>query len=537
MRRLWLVVAPLSCLMVAACGSSDDDDGADPDGGRDAGRVDDAGTNDDAGVQGCQDPADWIERPTNEQIAALSAGRLCCADLASEYLERIATIDDGDEGINAMLALDDTATAQAAALDDPSGRGRALQCAVIGIKDNIDAEGMVTTAGSLAMVDNLAASDAPIVAGLRAAGALIVGKTNLSEWANFRGYGSTSGWSSFGGQTRNGADPTQNPCGSSSGSAAGVAARVLSAAIGTETSGSIICPSSVNGVVGLKPTVGLVSRSGIVPIADAYDTAGPITRTVLDAALLLGAIAGPDVDDPATASIPAGFDFDFVAALDDQSLDGARLGYDPLLVQTFLLEQEDLFNEQLARMEAAGAVLVPIDLPSTRPIGSPLSTVMATEFKVGINAYLAAHVQPGVPATLAELIEFNDAHAAEVMPYFGQEWFVVAEATAGLDDPDYQDARAAVARIAGRDGLLAIMDEDDLDAIVGPTAGPAWSTNYDTGDRGGPINGTLSAAAGTPHLTVPMGLVEGLPVGLSFVGRAFDDAAILSLGHAYEQLP
>lgn len=549
----------LRCLLVGslallACKSSSNDDGGDGsgdatgDGGGDDGGGDDGGdgsgdggTSDDDGATGdggaCEDASAWLDRPLHEQIAALDGGQLCCADLTAAYLERIASLDDGDDGFNSILALDDRASAWADELDGSAGAGNPLHCAVIAVKDNIDAEGMATTAGSLAMVDNVVAADSPVAAGLRGAGALLVGKTNLSEWANFRGDGSSSGWSSFGGQTKNGANPDYNPCGSSSGSGAAVAAGVLPAAIGTETSGSVVCPASINGVVGFKPTIGLVSRTGIVPISHSHDTAGPMTRTVHDAALILGAIAGPDADDPATADIPGGFDFDFVGQLDASSLDGTRLGYSSGFAAQFGSEEVTLFNQQLARLEAAGAELVEIQMPNANPISSPFTTVLITEFKADLNAYLADHAAPGVPPSLAELIDFNNANAAEVMPHFGQEWFERAEATTGLDDPTYQSAVEDVARLAGDEGLRATMDAGNVVAIVSPTTGPAWRTNYATGDAGGPSAAFLPAAAGYPHLTVPMGTVGGLPVGLSFIGRAWDDATILSLGHAYEQLP
>ena len=510
-----------------AATSESDPDGSSSDGDEDS----------DATVGGeCEDPADWLDRPLAEQVAALESGQLCCTDLTAAYLDRIASIDEGADEINAMLAVDERAETWASALDASAGSANVLQCALIGLKDNIDAEGLPTTAGSLAMVDNVVAVDSPVAAGLRGAGALLIGKTNLSEWANFRGDNSTSGWSSFGGQTKNGADPGFNPCGSSSGSGAAVAAGVLPAAIGTETSGSIVCPSSQNGVVGFKPTVGLVSRSGIIPISHSHDTAGPMTRTVRDAALVLGAIAGPDPNDPATADIPADTDFDFVAQLDDTSLQGARLGYSPGFTAGFGGAVSGLFDTQRAALEAAGAEIVEIQLPNTAPIGNSFTTVLITEFKADLNAYLADHAGAGVPADLAALIDFNNANAAEVMPHFGQEWFERAQATSGLTDPTYLNAVDQVASVAGTDGLLATLDDNDLDAIIGPTTGPAWITNYQTGDQGGPSSAFLPAAAGYPHLTVPMGAADGRPVGISFIGRPWEDASILSLGHAYEQI-
>jgi amidase len=289
-------------------------------------------------------------------------------------------------------------------------------------------------------------------------------------------------------------------------------------------------------VVGFKPTVGLVSRTGVVPIAHTHDTAGPITRTVADAALLLSAMAGPDPADPSTDAIPGGLDLDFVAQLSSAPLSGVRLGYALGFVAQFSPAEQDLFDASLTRLEEAGATLVPIVLPTGGGLNAALLTVLTTELKADLNAYLLDHATPGVPATLADIIAFNEANAAEVMPHFGQEWFIQAEATTGLDDPDYLDARDQLLEETGPQGLLPVLDDDDLDAIVLPTTGPAWTTNYATGDAGTPSSAFLPAAAGYPHLTVPMGEVSGLPVGISFIGRPFEDATVLAVGHGYEQL-
>jgi len=476
------------------------------------------------------EPADpWLSRSTLEQVEAAASGALCCADLTDAYLERIST-----DPVNAIIATDASASARAVRLDAASEAGE-LHCAVVAVKDNIDVAGMANTAGSLAMVDNMIHADAPAMAGLRAAGAVLIAKANLSEWANGRGWRSTSGWSSVGGQTLNGANPAYNPCGSSSGSAAAVAAGLVSASIGTETSGSIVCPASVNGVVGFKPTLGLVSRTGIVPLAHSFDTPGPITRTVLDAAAVLSAMAGADEADPATHAIPPAFDFELVAQAEEGTLSDARLGWSPTYVEGLPRAQSDIFRVALAEMSSAGAVVVEIDLPDAESLSGPFERVLTTELAAGLDAYLSTHAAPGVPTSLEAIIAFNEAHAAQVMPHFGQEFFLAAQATTGVDDPDYLVARQRVLRQAGPEGLLTVLDSHRLDAIVLPTMGVAWKTNHDAGDRfSGPSAAFLPAAAGYPHLTVPMAELDGLPLGLSFIGRPWLDGALLGLGHAYE---
>ncbi len=529
-RLAWMLLA--ATLVVGGCG--DDDDDTDGDGDADA----DADTDGDGDGDGDGD-ADldaWADGALREQVDAMETGLLTSADLTGVYVERIEAHDDGDDGINAFVSVIADPVAAAAALDEERGRGALLQGAVIVLKDNIDMVGLPNTAGSLALANNVPAEDAPLAARLRDEGALLVGKSNLSEWANFRGDGSTSGWSSLGGQTKNGFDPEYNPCGSSSGSAAAVAARFVSGAIGTETDGSITCPASMNGVVGFKPTVGLVSRTGIIPISHTQDTAGPITRTVGDAARLLAAMAGPDAADSATAAIPAELSLDFEAALEDATLAGKRLGvvtnlmgYDAAL--------DAVFEAELARLEGAGATVVEVTLPGYAAYGQDEFTVLLYEFKADLNAYLATHAQEGQAATLAELIAFNEENAEAVMPYFLQELFEQAERTTGLDAPEYLEARDSAASTMGEGGIVAAMDAEDLDALIAPTTGPAFLTNYATGDRmSGGASGP-AAVAGFPHLTVPMGLVDGLPVGLSIFARAWEDGAVLAIGAAYEALP
>lgn len=481
-------------------------------------------------VRPTEKPKDYLDRPLREQVAAIRAGRLTSAGLTRAYLARIEARDRGERGTHAVIALDPRALERAAALDRARGSGL-LRGATILVKDNIDTRGIATTAGSLALAHNIPAKDAFVVKRIRAARGLVLGKANLSEWANFRGNRSTSGWSSLGGQTRNGADPAYNPCGSSSGSAAAVAVGLASAALGTETNGSIICPASVNGVVGFKPTVGLVSRSGVVPISHSQDTVGPITRTVGDAARLMSALAGPDPGDPATRSIPEGMSLDFEAPLAGATLRGKRLG---VVGFGFKPDVMALFNAERGRLAAAGAVLVDVALDA-KSWSKDGYTVLLHEFKVGINAYLAAHARPGQPATLQGLIDFNEAHAARVMPHFGQEVFLAAQATTGLRAPAYLAARRNVhAKTAV--AIVELIAKHNLDALVSPSAPPAWKTRYESGDPAIACSSGPAAAAGLPHLTLPMGRVNGLPVGLSLFGRAWDDAAILALGQAYERL-
>jgi amidase len=478
------------------------------------------------------DPSDWLDRSLRDQVAAMESGALGCAALSDAYRARIA---ERDGPVRAVLVLDPEAAADAAAIDAARGGGALLQGAVLLVKDNIDTAGLATTAGSIALADNVPGEDAEVVRRVREARALVLGKSNLSEWANFRGFNSTSGWSSLGGQTNNGADPAYNPCGSSSGSGAAVAAGLVSAALGTETDGSIVCPAAVNGVVGFKPTVGLVSRAGVIPISHTQDTVGPITKNVGDAARLLRALAGRDARDPATDAIPADLDLDFERGLEGASLAGARLGaVDNLMGYDAAVDA--VLAAELTRIEAAGATVVHVQLPPRSAYANDELTVLLHEFKVDLNAYLAAHARPGQPQTLAELIAFNQANAATVMPHFGQQLFEQAEATTGLDAPQYLAAKSAAHTTIGEQGIVAVMAANDLDALVAPTTGPAWMTSYQGGDA---ITGGASspaAIAGYPHLTVPMGQVGGLPVGLSIFAGPWEDATVLALGEAYERL-
>jgi amidase len=435
--------------------------------------------------------------------------------------------------LNAVIATDPTALDQARTLDrNRRARGPLFGMPIL-IKDNIETIGpLPTTAGSLALAGNVTGRDAPLVARLRAAGAVIVGKANLSEWANIRSSDSISGWSALGGQVRNPYALNRNPCGSSSGSAAAVASAMVPAAIGTETDGSITCPAAINGIVGFKPTVGLVSRTHVVPISHSQDTPGPMTLSVRDAALVMNAIAGSDPADPATAEADARR-VDYLAGLRPDALRGVRLG-----VMRFAagFGTDPAFTQALAVLRAQGAELVEItEFPNRQEIGRNELIVLLAELKHDLNAYLATLPASVTTRTLADLIAFNTAHAEVEMPLFGQELFVQAEAMADLDAA-YRTARATSLRLAGPEGIDRVLREHNVVALVGPTRPAAWLIDAVHGDQSpGGGGGGLAAVAGYPHLTVPMGRVRGLPVGISFIGPKWADALVLSLGYAYEQ--
>ena len=403
------------------------------------------------------------------------------------------------------------------------------------LKDNIETRDMPTTAGSLALSNNAPGRDAPLVTRLRDAGATILGKANLSEWANIRSTNSISGWSAVGGQTRNPYDGERTPCGSSSGSAVAVAIGLAPAAIGTETNGSIVCPASVNGVVGFKPTVGLVSRTHIVPISHSQDTAGPITTTVEDAAIVLSVIAGSDPLDPATVEADAR-KVDYRAALDANSLSGARIGVMRFLVGNYSAETQAVFEQNLQALRDAGAELVEItEGPDMRAIGAAQLQVLMSELKVDLNAYLASTDPTQVPTrTLADLIAFNAAEPRET-ELFGQELFLRAEATTGLEDPIYIAARESSLRMSGPEGIDRMMADNRVIALIAPTTSRAWTNDPADEDRAQGSASTLAAVTGYPHLTVPMGFDRGMPVGMSFIGGKWEDARVLSLGHAFER--
>ncbi len=459
-----------------------------------------------------------------------SAGAQSSAE--RETIGAIARARAIDGQLHSIIALDPTAIGQARTIDRSGVRGALVGKPVL-IKDNIEIAGpLPTTAGSLALINNVTGRDAPLVARLRAAGAVILGKANLSEWANIRSNNSISGWSAVGGQTRNPFALDRNTCGSSAGSGAAVAAGIVDYAIGTETDGSITCPASINGVVGFKPTVGLVSRTHIVPISVSQDTAGPMTRTVRQAAELLSVIAGSDRADPATRDADRR-KRDYAAALDANALRGTRIG-----VMRFAsgFGTDPLFSAALDVLKSRGATLVEIKKFDDKAIGGNEFTVLLTELKAGLNEYLASTPPSVRTRTLADVIAFNKANAGAEMALFGQETFERAEKTKGLSDPAYLKARRVSFAAAGPNGIDKMMRDLRLDALVGPTMPAAWKIDAVHGDQiSGGGAGSLAAVAGYPHLTVPMGQVKGLPVGLSFIGGKWDDAKILSLGFAYEQ--
>jgi amidase len=467
--------------------------------------------------------------PAAAQPAASAGGPLPAEVNVRTALERISRIDPE---LHSVIAVDPTALDQAKAVDQGGLRGPLAGQPVL-LKDNIESAGpLPTTAGSLALEANVTNRDAPLVARLRSAGAVILGKTNLSEWANIRSSHSISGWSAVGGQTHNPWALDRNTCGSSSGSGAAVAAGIVRFAIGTETDGSITCPGAVNGIVALKPTVGLVSRTDIVPISHSQDTAGPMADNVRDAALLLTAIAGSDPLDPATRNADR-HKQDYAATLDPNALKGKRIG-----VMRFAsgFGTDTAFETALAILREQGATLIDIKKFDDRGIGKNENLVLLTELKADMAKYLKGSPAPIASRNLADLIAFDQAHAQQEMSLFGQETFEQAEKTKGLDDPAYKRAREASFRAAGPNGIDRLLKEYHVVALVGPTMPPAWKIDVVNGDQiAGGGAGSLAAVAGYPHLTVPMGLVKGLPVGLSFIGPKWSEAELLSLGYAFEQ--
>ncbi len=468
----------------------------------------------------------------------LAGGKITSEQLVIAYLARIAAIDTSGPSLHAVIALNPHALEDARALDaerKAKGPRGPLHGLPILVKDNIEtADPMPTTAGSLALRDNVAGRDAPVIARLRAAGVVILGKTNLSEWANMRGSRSVSGWSAVGGLTKNPYSPDRSACGSSSGSGAAIAAELAAAAIGTETDGSVVCPSSVNGLVGFKPTVGLVSRTHVVPISHSQDTPGPMGHSVTDVALLLSAMAGSDPADAATKQADR-HKVDYTEALDRQALRGNRIGV-MRFEAGFHPETDAVFAHALDMLRKAGATLVEIDKwPGTDAIGDAETAVLLTELKVDMAGYLASTPPAVATRTLADLIAFNQEHADRELSLFGQELFEKGEATKGLDDDGYKAARALSLRLAGADGIDKMLADNKLDGLVAPTAGPAWVVDTVNGDHAAGSASTLPAVAGYPHLTVPMGLVYGLPVGLSFIGPAWSEARLLGFGYAFEQ--
>jgi amidase len=488
-----------------------------------------------AGLDTSGNTLDVVELSATDARDRMAAGTLTSRALTQAYLDRIAAVDDSGPTLNAVLELNASALSDADALDGERRSGRVrgpLHGIPVLIKDNIDVMGMVNSAGSLAMNDHRPARDAFIVARLRAAGAVILGKTNLSEWANIRSTRSTSGWSSRGGQTKNPYILDRNPCGSSSGTGAAIAASLAAIGIGTETDGSIMCPSAVNGIVGLKPTVGLVSRTGIIPISASQDTAGPMARTVADAALLLAAIAGIDPADTATATAEGRIPVDYTRVLDTDAMKGKRFG----LMRQAMGYHPDVDAQTakaVAAMKEAGAEVLDVRIDTYEKWNDAELEVLLYEFKDGLNRYLASSHAP--QPSLEALIAWNKANATRVMPHFGQELFERAQAKGALTDAAYLKAKEAARRRAGAEGLLAALRRDKLDALVAPTMSPAWPTDYLLGDHfvGGGYG--IAAVAGTPSLTVPIGDSRGLPLGLTFMGSAYSEPELIGFGFALER--
>lgn len=485
-------------------------------------------------------PSFELDEASIVQLAAgMKSGQYTARSLTEKYLERIQAIDKQGPSVNAVIEVNPDAVSIAAGLDrerqEKGGRGPLDGIPVL-IKDNIATrDRMATTAGSLALVGAVPPRDSFVAARLRQAGAVILGKTNLSEWANIRSSHSTSGWSGRGGLTRNPYALDRNPCGSSSGSAVAVSANLCTLAIGTETDGSIVCPSSANGIVGIKPTVGLVSRAGIIPISHSQDTAGPMARTVADAAILLGALAGVDSGDPATAASEGKAYPDYTQFLDPAGLKGARLGVVRKLFG-FNNAVDRLMESAIDAMKRAGAVIVdPADIETLDKLGKSEEDVLLYELKADLNAYLAGLGPPAPVKTLKEVIEFNERHRAEEMPYFGQDEFVKAEAKGPLSSRDYLEALASNQRLARQEGIDAVMDKLHLDALIAPAGSPAWTTDLVNGDHGTGGSSSPAAIAGYPNITVPAGFVFGLPVGISFFGRAYSEPVLIKLAYSFEQ--
>ena len=465
-------------------------------------------------------------------------GKLTSAKLTDAYLARMDEIDSAGPTLRSVIERNPDARSIAEMMDEERKAGRVrgpLHGIPVLIKDNIDsADKMMTTAGSLALVGTPAPKDAFIVDRLRAAGAVLLGKTNLSEWANFRSSRSSSGWSGRGGQTRNPYVLDRNPCGSSSGTGSAISASLAAVGVGTETDGSIICPSSLCGIVGLKPTIGLVSRSGIIPISASQDTAGPMGRTVADVAALLGVLAGEDTRDTATAASKGRVESDYTKFLDANALKGARIGVARNLAG-FHPAVDDAFNQAVQALSAAGATVIdPVNVPNLGRFEDAEMEVLLYEFKDGLNKYLAERGSTTLFRTLADLIAYNTREAAAEMPYFAQELFERAEKKGPLSDAAYKDAMAACKKFV-REGLNQVFAQHKLDALVAPSNGPAWPTDHVNGDRFTGGNTSYAAVAGYPTITVPMAFTAELPLGMSFLGAAWSEGRLIGLAHSFEQ--
>ncbi len=508
-------------------------------------------------VFGCTTPAETpsvAPAPAREEFELLEvtvadlqegmeSGRWTARSITEAYLARIEAIDRSGPQLRSIIETNPEALSIADALDAERREGKVrgpLHGIPVAIKDNIDThDQMTTTAGSLALEGSIPPQDSFLAQKLREAGAIILAKANMSEWAYWRGLKASSGWSARGGQCRNPYALDRNPCGSSSGSGVAASANLAALTLGTETGGSIMCPSSINGIVGIKPTVGLWSRSGIIPISHSQDTAGPMTRTVRDAAILLGALTGVDPRDPATTAGEGKSHADYTQFLDANGLRGARIGV-ARNFPGFNSQVLALFEKALEDMKSQGAVLVdPANIPNLdkSDIFSELpSRVLDFEFKANINKYLESLGPNARMKTLKDLIAFNEVNRDREMPFFGHERFVTSEARGPLTDPEYVHAVTTIQRMTRGEGIDALVRQHQLDAIVAPTTGPAWLTDHILGDRfDGGFSASTAAIAGYPDITVPMGLISGLPVGVSFFGPAWSEPKLLAIAYSYEQ--
>jgi amidase len=480
-------------------------------------------------------PFELDETTIADLQSAMASGKLTARSITEKYLARIEEIDKQGPTINSVIEINPEALAIADALDKEHNRPRGpLHGIPVLIKDNIDtADQMQTTAGSLALLGSKPTKDSFVAQKLRESGAVILGKTNLSEWANIRSSHSSSGWSGRGGQTLNPYALDRNPCGSSSGSGAATAASLCTVAVGSETDGSIVCPASANGLVGIKPTLGLISRAGIIPIAHSQDTAGPMARSVRDAAILLSALAGADPRDSATSASAGKAATDYTKFLDPHGLRGARIG----IARKYFGSndaQDQLMNNLVDAMKRQGAEIIdPADLPTHGKFDDTEFLVLLYELKADLNTYLAN--RPGAPGTLKDIIDFNDRNREKEMPYFAQDIFLKAEAKGPLTTKEYTDALETNHRLARKEGIDAVMDQFHLDAIMAPTAAPAWLTDFANGDHAVGGSSNAAAVAGYPDITVPAGFVFGLPVGISFFGRPWTEPTLLKIAYSFEQ--
>lgn len=474
------------------------------------------------------------EKSVDELRTLLATRKISSVALVEAYLERIRMLDGAGPTLRSVIAVSPDALDQARASDRRQLTRKVpglLEGIPVLIKDNIETSELPTTAGSLALKDNRTGRDSPLVALLRREGAIILGKTNLSEWANIRSSNSMSGWSAVGGLVRNPYALDRSACGSSSGSGAAVAASLAAVAVGTETDGSVVCPSAMNGLVGLKPTLGMVSRTHVVPISHSQDTPGPMGRSVRDVALLFSAMIGSDPADPATAQADE-HRRNYAEGLRADALKGKRIGYWRPEMRADLGKA---FDAALDRLRAAGATLVEVKMPKLEGLGDAEFLVLKAELKADLDAYLATTPAAVKTRTLEQVIAFNEAHKSAEMPFFGQEIFVEAAKTKGLDDPEYRVARGKSLQLA-KLGLDEMMKAAGAELLVTPTYGTPWLSDPAHGDQfTGPSASELPAVSGYPHLTVPIGLVAGLPAGLSFIGPAWSDGALLQAGYAYEQ--